>query len=111
AWELASEGGAGAERLLEVLDASPLVLDVPGARPAPGLGRAVRLEDIRLGYGDRPALRGLSLEILVGQLTALVGPSGGGKSTVAALLLRFLLPDGGRLAWDDVEVEACTVAS
>src|SRR5262249_9300872 len=109
--QFATQGAAAAERLLEGLDASPLVLDVPGARPAPRLGRAVRLEDIRLGYGDRPALRGLSLEIPVGQLTALVGPSGGGKSTVAALLLRFLLPDGGRLAWDDVEVEACTVAS
>jgi subfamily B ATP-binding cassette protein MsbA len=109
--QFATQGAAAAERILDVLDLRPVVMDGPAARPAPRLQRAVRLEGVRLDYGDRPALRGLSLDIPVGQLTALVGPSGGGKSTVAALLLRFLRPDAGRLVWDDVDVEGCTVAS
>src|SRR5678815_2674928 len=62
-------------------------------------------------YGDRPALSRLELEIPMGKVTALVGPSGGGKSSVAALLLRFVRPDAGRILWDGTDVEACTVAS
>jgi subfamily B ATP-binding cassette protein MsbA len=109
--QFATQGAAAAERLLDVLETRPLVSDAPAARAAPRLQQAVRLEGVRLAYGERPALHGLSLDIPVGQLTALVGPSGSGKSTVAALLLRFLRPDGGRLAWDEVDVEGCTVAS
>ena len=109
--QFATQGAAAAERLLEVLETPPLVTDARGARPAPRLARAVRLDAVSLAYGDRPALRRLELEIPVGKVTALVGPSGSGKSTVAALLLRFLRPDAGRVLWDGVDVEACTAAS
>ena len=109
--QFATQGAAAAERLLDVLDSRPLVTDADAAISAPRLAKGVRLEGVRLAYGDRPALQDLSLDIPVGQLTALVGPSGGGKSTVAALMLRFLRPDGGRLLWDGGDVEGCTVAS
>ena len=109
--QFATQGAAAAERLLEVLETPPLVTDAAGAKPAPRLTRAVRLDTVSLSYGDRPALSRLELEIPVGKVTALVGPSGGGKSTAAALLLRFLRPDAGRIVWDGVDVEACTVAS
>ncbi len=94
-----------------MLETPPLVTDAPGAKPAPRLARAVRLDTVSLSYGARPALSRLELDIPVGKVTALVGPSGGGKSTVAALILRFLRPDAGRILWDGVDVEACTVAS
>ncbi len=109
--QFATQGAAAAERLLEVLETPPLVVDAPGAKPAPRLARAIRLDTVSLSYGARPALARLELEIPVGKVTALVGPSGGGKSTVAALILRFLRPDAGRILWDGVDVEAWTVAS
>jgi len=109
--QFATQGAAAAERLLEVLETPPVVVDAPGSKPAPRLARAAHLEAVSFSYGDRPALHRLELEIPVGKITALVGPSGSGKSTVAALLLRFLRPESGRLLWDGVDVEACTVAS
>jgi ATP-binding cassette, subfamily B, bacterial MsbA len=87
------------------------VTDAAGAKAAPRLTRAVRFDTVSLAYGDRAALSRLELEIPVGKVTALVGPSGGGKSSVASLLLRFVRPDAGRILWDGTDVEACTVAS
>ena len=109
--QFATQGAAAAERLLEVLETPPLVNDAPGARPAPRLTRAIRLDTVSLAYGDRPALARLELELPVGKVTALVGPSGGGKSSVASLLFRFVRPDTGRILWDGTDVEACTIAS
>jgi ABC-type multidrug transport system fused ATPase/permease subunit len=76
-------------------------------------GDTVRLPPIRfLGVhyayadGERPALKGVSLEIPPGQKVALVGPSGGGKSTIAQLLLRFIVPDEGAVLIGDQPLEA-----
>ncbi len=61
-------------------------------------GADLQLQDVSFGYQPvQPVLNGLTLHIPAGQTTALVGPSGGGKSTVIQLLLRFYDPDGGRL--------------
>jgi subfamily B ATP-binding cassette protein MsbA len=94
-----------------VLETPPLVTDAPGAKGAHRLTRVVRFDTVSLSYGDRPALSRLDLEVRVGKVTALVGPSGGGKSSAASLLLRFVRPDTGRILWDGVDMEACTVAS
>jgi subfamily B ATP-binding cassette protein MsbA len=109
--QFATQGAAAAERLLEVLETPPLVTDAAGAKGAPRLTRAVRFETVGLAYGDRPALSRLELELPVGKVTALVGPSGGGKSSVVSLLFRFVRPDTGRILWDGTDVEACTIAS
>ena len=109
--QFATQAAAASERLFEVLDTVHPVSDAPGARPAPPLRRAISLVGVEVRYGDRPALRGLDLVLPLGQVTALVGASGGGKSTVAALLLRFVRPDAGRLLWDGEDLDHFTAAS
>lgn len=82
--------------------------------PPPTLARSLRFEGVTFGYDgeDGPAvLRGVDLEIVAGRTTAIVGPSGGGKSTVADLLVGLLRPDGGRVWVDDVPLEGGRVAA
>ena len=73
---------------------------VDGARRREGgagaLRRAIRYEAVDFAYGDRPVLQGLDLTIQKGEVVALVGPSGGGKTTISNLLPRFWDPTGGR---------------
>ena len=68
-------------------------------RETPVSSPGIRFEDVRYAYddGERPALRGVSFEMRRGTVTAVVGPTGSGKSTVAALLLRFLEADAGQI--------------
>jgi ATP-binding cassette subfamily B protein len=91
---------ASADRVLEVLDDPTQIHDVPDARPVRLQGH-VRYEDVTVGYEpDHPVLIGLSFEAKPGQVIAIVGPTGAGKSTLASLLLRFLDPWAGRVLVD-----------
>ena len=95
---------ASARRVVEVLHAAPAVVEAERPRPFPA-GSAVRFDDVRFGYGDeRPILDGLSLEIPAGSSLALVGATGSGKSTVAALLARFYDVERGRVTIGGVDV-------
>ncbi len=81
---------AGAERVNELIDAQPDVVDSPDARPLPEGPLGVRLEDVSFGYTrSDPVLDGLTLEALPGETLALVGTAGSGKSTISLLLPRF----------------------
>lgn len=106
---LTSQGLAAAERLFEIADA-PLPPD--GSERAPPLRTALSLHEVRVTYPDgREALRGLSLTLEAGQTVALVGSSGAGKSTTAALLLRFLDPTAGSATWDGAPLARYSRAS
>jgi subfamily B ATP-binding cassette protein MsbA len=106
--QFAIQAKASGERILALLDGVSPRVDRPGAKRIPPVRGSVRLEDVWFSYGDRPALEGLTLELPVGQVTALVGPSGGGKSTVTSLLLCFDRPQRGRISVDGVDVEAAS---
>ncbi len=97
-----TDGMAAAERIFAVLDAPPALADtVSSARGAPDPALAtLRFEAVSFAYPDRPApvLNGLEFELEPGCTTALVGPSGVGKSTVAALALRLADPTAGRVS-------------
>ncbi len=102
-WEDFSKSLGASTRVFELLDRHPLI---PGGevRLAAVEGRVV-LDGVRFAYPtrpDAPVLVGMSLSIEPGEVVALVGPSGGGKSTVAALLSRFYDPQEGRITLDDV---------
>jgi ATP-binding cassette subfamily C protein CydD len=105
-----TESTAAAARIYAVLE-TPL----PG-RPAASTDIPsvinIRFEDVSFAYDDgaRPALNGVTLDILAGQRVALVGASGGGKSTVAALLLKFTVPDKGKITIDGMDLAGLDAA-
>ncbi|WP_414939447.1 ABC transporter ATP-binding protein [Amycolatopsis sp. cmx-11-51] len=96
---------AGAERVNELIDAQPDVVDSPDARPLPEGPLGVRLEDVSFGYTrSDPVLDGLTLEALPGETLALVGTAGSGKSTISLLLPRFYDVHSGSVQVGDLDV-------
>ncbi len=113
--ETLQKGYAGFRRFMEVLEEHPDVSNRPGAAPLaaadPGERGHVEYRDVVFSYGEEPVLRGLSLDVPAGTTVALVGPSGGGKTTTCSLLPRFYDVDGGAVLIDGVDVRDVTVES
>jgi ATP-binding cassette subfamily B protein/subfamily B ATP-binding cassette protein MsbA len=108
-----SKAGASLERISEVLNLEPTVTDRPGA-VALSLTQpvGVAFRDVTFGYTpDRPVLHGVSLEAKAGQLIAIVGPTGSGKSTMLSLIPRFYDPDGGQVLIDGRDLREFTLQS
>jgi len=96
---------SSAHRVFEVLDSEPEVRDLPDAvRLEPVQGR-VSFENVTFAYdGVRQILRGITFDVAPGELIGLVGPSGGGKSTVVNLIARFYDPTGGAVRIDGIDL-------
>lgn len=105
------QGMAGAERIFEVLDFAPEIRDRPGSRHAPHLSRGISLHNVSFGYGRRLVLNNINLNINLGELVALVGVSGVGKSTLADLIPRFYDVTSGRITIDGVDIREVTLES
>jgi subfamily B ATP-binding cassette protein MsbA len=108
--QMALQGAAAGERIFEILDAPSGVPDT-GTAVLPPFREAIRYQGVTFAYGDAQVLRGLDLEIQRGEVVALVGGSGGGKTTVANLLPRFWDVGGGRLTVDGRDVREVTLDS
>ena len=107
-----SQAAASGERVIEILDTTPEIQDLPGAIEAPAFAGHVQLDGVTFAYEPgHPVLRNFALEAAPGQKVALVGPSGAGKSTLASLLLRLYEPQAGSVRIDGRDVREYTLAS
>ena len=104
-----------ADRVNALLEALRVNMEPPGGpQDSPTLSRSLRLVGVGFGYDgvDGPAvLRDVDLQVAAGRTTAIVGPSGGGKSTVADIVVGLLAPDRGRVTIDDALLEGGRVAA
>jgi ABC-type multidrug transport system fused ATPase/permease subunit len=103
---------AALDKIMDVLDERPSVLDRPQARDLDRIHGHVRFEHVRFAYGrGAEVLHGIDLDIPAGTTVALVGHTGAGKSTIAKLLARFYEPTQGRITIDGVDLNDVTQAS
>ncbi len=102
---------ASAERVFSLLDAEPEVKDREGAGTPGSLRGEIRFEGVSFGYqGGNPVFQGLDLVVPAGQAVALVGPTGGGKSTLVSLLCRFYEPGSGTIRIGGADYTTLTLA-
>jgi ATP-binding cassette subfamily B protein len=103
---------AALDKIMDVLEEEPQVVDSPGAIALPEVQGHVRFDDVRFSYGTGPeVLHGLDLDVPPGTTVALVGHTGAGKSTIAKLLARFYDPTSGRITIDDQDLREVTQES
>ena len=106
------QGLAAAERVFELMDMKGTVAEKPNAVQAPILSHGIEFEDVSFSYpGSNVVLDHVRFRIEKGDVVALVGASGSGKSTIAQLLLRFYDPTGGAILIDGVDLRDVTVSS
>lgn len=111
-WGELQRAAGASERLLELLGTHSEIVD--GASSTPPASACLTLRDVTFAYPARPedpALKGLSLDIAEGKSLALVGPSGGGKSTLFQLLLRFYDPQSGAVLFDGVDLRELSLSN
>ncbi|MEE8558486.1 MAG: ABC transporter ATP-binding protein, partial [Myxococcota bacterium] len=104
-WILLQESAPGLSRVFYLMQL-PNEADPGDAVPLPRIREKIRLEGVEFSYdGGPPALCGIDLELRVGELRALVGPAGAGKTTLAYLIPRFISPSRGRVTVDGVDLQ------
>ncbi|HEY2919306.1 MAG TPA: ABC transporter ATP-binding protein [Candidatus Binatia bacterium] len=105
------QGLAGAERVFEILDEMPEIQNKPDAKDAKPFSKKIQFHDVGFAYADTPVLKHIDLTVGAGQMIALVGMSGVGKSTLVDLIPRFYDVKSGRITLDDVDIRDLTVRS
>jgi len=106
------EGTGAIERVFEIIDTRPTVVDAPDAQPLGRVAGRIDLDAVSFAYvPDRPVVRDLSLTIAAGETLALVGPSGSGKTTLVGLIPRLWDVTAGAIRVDGIDIRTVTVAS
>ena len=101
-------GIAAGERVLSLIDEKPLVTDTPGAKALAEFNEAIKFENVSFAYQEKTVLSDINISIPIGKTMALVGPSGGGKSTMMDLIPRFMDPKNGRITFDGIDIKEVT---
>ncbi|GAB2552424.1 ABC transporter ATP-binding protein [Rufibacter soli] len=104
-------GLVAGERVLALVDTQPLIRDKPDAKILPAFSNEIEFKNVGFKYAADPILQDINLRILKGKTIALVGPSGGGKSTLADLLPRFYDPTEGAITIDGLDLRDCSLFS
>ena len=102
---------AAVTRIYEVLNTEPSVIEKQGSGEMPLIKDSVRFQEVWFNYGAHDVLCGINLEVKVGEVLAIVGPSGVGKSTLVDLIPRFYDPQRGRVLIDGRDIREFTFAS
>jgi len=111
---LARRAIAAGPRVFAILDSTLEIPEAEDAREMPRIEGHIRFEDVRFAFEDEPdtpVLKGLNLEILPGQVVALLGGTGSGKSSVINLIPRFYDPQAGRITIDGIDIRKVTLTS
>ncbi|TML72228.1 MAG: ABC transporter ATP-binding protein [Actinobacteria bacterium] len=95
---------AAMEKISTILDAEQDITDRPGAKPMPRIEGKLELDGVTFAYGEEPVVHALSIDVPPGGCIAMVGESGGGKSTTAKLIARFYDPDSGAVRVDGIDL-------
>ena len=109
-----AKSAAALERVEDIMHLNPMDIgatDLPNASEAPPFRGNIELNDVTFGYGDEPNLRNLSLSIPVGTKVAIVGGSGGGKSTLLQLIMRLYDPQKGNVYIDGINIRKLKLGS
>ena len=110
--EMLANGFAGLNRFAEIMRTEPTVQDLPDAVELKNVKGELRLEHVDFSYKEElPVLRDVSLDIRAGETVAVVGPSGGGKTTLCQLIPRFYEPTGGVIRVDGLDIRHVTQKS
>ena len=104
-------GIAAGERVLEVIDTTPLITDASNAVILRDFKESISFENVSFSYSDKLILNNITLDIPKGKTVALVGPSGGGKSTLMDLIPRFIEPQEGKVLFDGIDIKDIQSAS
>jgi subfamily B ATP-binding cassette protein MsbA len=104
-------GLAAGERVLELIDEKPAIVDAPNAVAVTDFEQAIEFKDVTFSYPNRPVLKGVDITIPKGKTIALVGPSGGGKSTLMDLIPRFIEQQSGEILIDGKNIQSVTANS
>lgn len=105
------QGIAAGERVLSLIDEKPAITDAPNASTIKDFNEAIRFEDVSFAYQEKAVLSNVDLVVPKGKTIALVGPSGGGKSTMMDLIPRFMDPQSGRITVDGHDIKSLTADS
>ena len=110
--EMFANGFAGLSRFVEIMRTEPTVQDKPDAAPLADVKGAIHVENVSFAYeGDLDVLHDVSLDVQPGETIAIVGPSGGGKTTLCQLIPRFYDVSGGTIAIDGKDIRDVTQSS
>jgi subfamily B ATP-binding cassette protein MsbA len=101
-------GIAAGERVLALIDEKPLVMDAKDAVELTGFNDAIRFENVTFAYLEKQVLSNVNITVPKGKSVALVGPSGGGKSTMMDLIPRFMDPQEGTITVDGKDIKQVT---